>query len=222
APKTQCNALKLAQVVTWMQKSRSVFSLKDLEKELPKIAGISGMQVKDYIQALQDDNKISCEKIGAGNWFFSFPSQAKREADSSLKKVRGDHEQINGIVKDLHHKLAERAAQLEQEETMTDAGVDSREELMHEKAVLEADLQTLRKQLAAYSEDDPAEMQRRETECTKLYHDADQYTDHIVSMEEWLEKACGTEAVSSSRFEYGEEWDTEEFEMTPLSDPNGP
>ncbi|EME80476.1 uncharacterized protein MYCFIDRAFT_166800 [Pseudocercospora fijiensis CIRAD86] len=204
-----------------MQRSRSVFSLKDLEKELPKVAGVSSIQVKDYIQALQDDSKISCEKIGSGNWFFSFPSQARREADSSLKKVRGDHEQISGIVKDLHHKLAERAAQLEREETMTDAGQDSRAELMHEKVVLEADLQTLRKQLAAYSEDDPTEMQRRETECTKLFHDADQYTDQIVSMEEWLEKNYGREAVSASRFEYGEEWDSEEFEMTPLSDPNG-
>nr|POE54137.1 hypothetical protein CFP56_73408 [Quercus suber] len=46
APKTNCNVLKLAAVVSYLQKSRVAHNIKDLEKHLPSVASINGMQVK--------------------------------------------------------------------------------------------------------------------------------------------------------------------------------
>lgn len=46
APKTNCNPVKLASVITYMQKSCVAHSIKDLEKQLPSVASINGMQVK--------------------------------------------------------------------------------------------------------------------------------------------------------------------------------
>ena len=41
--------------------------IKDLEKALPMIASINGMQVKDYLTAMTNENSIRMEKIGGGN-----------------------------------------------------------------------------------------------------------------------------------------------------------
>jgi hypothetical protein len=46
APKTICNPTKLASVVTYLRRSRVAHSIKDLEKHLPSVASINGMQVK--------------------------------------------------------------------------------------------------------------------------------------------------------------------------------
>lgn len=41
-----CNPVRLASIVTYLQKSRTAHTIKDLEKQLPSVASISGMQVK--------------------------------------------------------------------------------------------------------------------------------------------------------------------------------
>lgn len=174
----------------------------------------------DYVQALQDDNKISCEKVGAGNWYFSFPSQAKREADASLQTAQADHDKLDVVVRELRHKLAEKAAQLEQEEAaaMGDgSGQDGREEVMHSKMVLEAEVQTLRTELAAHSDSDPAEFQRRDAECQQFLQDVEQYTDQILELESWIKNAASEDALACCQVGfYGEEWNADEYELREL------
>jgi hypothetical protein len=46
APKTNCTPAKLTAALTYMQKSRVAHTIKDLEKHLPSVAQINGMQVK--------------------------------------------------------------------------------------------------------------------------------------------------------------------------------
>jgi len=53
---------------------------------LPAAAGISGMQVKDYLTALVDENKIRVEKIGSGNWYWCFRGDEKRQKEVELEK----------------------------------------------------------------------------------------------------------------------------------------
>ena len=42
----KCNPLKLTSIITYFQKSRVAHNIKDLEKHLPAVASINGMQVK--------------------------------------------------------------------------------------------------------------------------------------------------------------------------------
>ena len=49
APKTNCTPAKLTAALTYMQKSRVAHTLKDLEKHLPSVAQINGMQVKGIV-----------------------------------------------------------------------------------------------------------------------------------------------------------------------------
>lgn len=44
--KITCNPQKLASIVSYLQRSRTAHTIKDLEKHLPSVASINGMQVK--------------------------------------------------------------------------------------------------------------------------------------------------------------------------------
>jgi hypothetical protein len=68
------------------------------------------MHVKDYLQVLADDNKIRVEKIGSGNWYWSFPSDEKRAKDAALEKAQDEFNKANSIVTELRAKVDEAGA----------------------------------------------------------------------------------------------------------------
>ncbi|EMC91213.1 hypothetical protein BAUCODRAFT_28353 [Baudoinia panamericana UAMH 10762] len=210
-PKVNCNPVKLASIVTYFQKSRVAHSLKDLEKQLPSVASINGMQVKDYIQALQDDNKINVEKIGSGNWYWSFPSQDKKIREKALDDARSAYDKANAINEDLKIKLAESQAQREDEQDMLDSGGERRETLVATKTGLEAEVKRLQMELSAYSDSDPTELERKAKDLNGFKAVVGQCTDDIYSMEGWFKSIGQSEAVQALRVQlYGDELDAEE------------
>ena len=81
------------------------------------------MQVKDYLQALADDNKIRVEKIGSGNWYWSFPSDEKKAKEAALEKAQAEHCKADNIVMELQTKVDEAgAARAEDEEMLMGPG----------------------------------------------------------------------------------------------------
>lgn len=44
--KVNCNPQKLISIVSYLQRTRTAHTIKDLEKNLPSVASINGMQVK--------------------------------------------------------------------------------------------------------------------------------------------------------------------------------
>lgn len=81
------------------------------------------MHVKDYLQALADDNKIRVEKIGSGNWYWSFPSDEKKAKDTALEKAQAEYNKINATVAELQSKVDEAgAARAEDEDMLMDTG----------------------------------------------------------------------------------------------------
>jgi hypothetical protein len=75
APKVNCNPQKLASIITYFQKSRTVHSIKDLEKQLPSVASINGMQVKGMSRA------FSIEGVSADFALRLPPGSPGREQD---------------------------------------------------------------------------------------------------------------------------------------------
>lgn len=72
---------------------------------LPQVSSINGMQVKDYLQALSDDNKIRVEKIGSGNWYWSFPADEKKAKEAALKKSQEEYDKASATMADLQAKV---------------------------------------------------------------------------------------------------------------------
>jgi hypothetical protein len=76
------------------------------------------MQVKDYLQALSDDNKIRVEKIGSGNWYWSFPSDEKKAKEAMLEKAQEESSKAIATLTELQAKVDEAGAAREEDEDM--------------------------------------------------------------------------------------------------------
>lgn len=84
------------------------------------------MHVKDYLQSLADDNKIRVEKIGSGNWYWSFPSDDKKAKDAALEKAQAEHNKANATVVDLQAQVDEAgAARGDDDDSLMEAGESS-------------------------------------------------------------------------------------------------
>lgn len=116
--------MKLATILAWFHNTAVAHSIKDLEKALPQVGSISGMQVKDYLQALSDESMIRVEKIGSGNWYWSFPSDAKKAKEAALEKAQEEYNKAKTAATELQMKVDEAgAARGEDEDMLTDIGM---------------------------------------------------------------------------------------------------
>jgi hypothetical protein len=187
------------------------------------------MHVKDYLQALADDNKIRVEKIGSGNWYWSFPSDEKQAKDAALAKAQDDYNKANATVAELQAKVDDAgAARADDKDMLMETGEDDstwlgtacwqhpggdRKTLITKHGDLTKEVEKLRTELAAYSEQDPVEVEKKAAETQKARSDADKFTDQIYSMEGWFKQqyAGENETVTNiMKMLYGDEYDEEE------------
>ena len=76
---------------------KSPFNLKELTK-LAKAAGLAEKLVQDVNTQLMDDNYVSSDKIGTGNYFWAFPgSQGAQAKKQSCAASRG-RRRVNGVA----------------------------------------------------------------------------------------------------------------------------
>lgn len=208
APKMQPNAQKAATILAWFHRTAQAHNIKDLEKTLPQVSSISGMHVKDYLQSLSDDNKIRVEKIGSGNWYWSFPSDEKKAKDAALVKAREENSKAHAATAELQCKV-EAAGAARAEEIGGD-----RSTLTAKHAVLLQELEKLRGELNAYSEQDPVEMEKKVADIQQSRLDVNKCSDQILTMESWLnaQLGCGDRqhVLTVLRMLYKDEYDEED------------
>ncbi|EUC44517.1 hypothetical protein COCMIDRAFT_37610 [Bipolaris oryzae ATCC 44560] len=215
APKIQPNPQKAASILAWFHKTAQAHSIKDLEKTLPQVSSINGMQVKDYLQALSDDSKIRVEKIGSGNWYWSFPADEKKAKNAILKKAQEEYGKASVAVSELQARVeGAEAARAEDEDMLMEPG-GNRQTLIAKHADLTKELEQLRTDLVAYSEQDPDELEKKESEAHKARLDAEKYTDHILAMQGWFKTNVGggeggEDFLNLLKMLYGDEYDSEE------------
>ena len=201
APKTIPPLAQQNLILTYIQQSLTVHNIKELEKSLPGVASISGMQVKDYLQALSDEGKIRVEKIGSGNWYWSFLSEEKANRENIIDCLEAEKEKIDAAVRSLK-------AQVEAADT-TRGQDDEREELLKSNAQLEEDVAVLKKELEGFKDGDPTEVERKRKEMDEFKAAAERWTDNIGILESRLRGMLGgnleqLEAVQ--RETYGSEY----------------
>jgi hypothetical protein len=172
----------------------------------------------DYVQNLQDDGKLNCEKVGSTNWLWSFPSEGKKITYSAFEAAQKDHAKAHDGVMALRQKIAERAAELDQEQGESEGAGESRDELTTHQATLEAELQTMRRELRSYSDDDPTEIEHKGLEAKRLFEEATAYTEDIYTLEDYFKKqGVPTEQMTTIQVGiYGDEFDTEEYALREL------
>jgi len=169
------------------------------------------MQVKDYIQALTDENQVHVEKIGSGNWYWAFLGEELRAKETALAKATEEHDKATAIVEDLQQKIEEASAERQN-------GDDGDETIGRAATTLKYDqlvegIAGMKSELAGYSQNDPVEMDRRKHEAIQLRASIETLTDQIVEMEEYLMGKSGMDretAVAWKRETYGTEFSEED------------
>lgn len=164
------------------------------------------MQVKEYIQALSDEGQIRVEKIGSGNWYWTFLSEEKRAKDGILSEVRDEKVKVAKAVEDLKEKVEAAENGREEDGHGEDGG---RVELLRTYEDGKGELERLRVELEGYKDGDPQEVVRKKEEAEALKIRAMRWTDNIYCLEGRLREITGgdREAVEGvRRMCYGDEY----------------
>ncbi|KAE9381676.1 meiotic nuclear division protein-like protein 1 [Stipitochalara longipes BDJ] len=209
APKNLPAAAKQQKILDYFRESMSVFTFKELEKILPAVASINAMQVKDVLQGLQDENLIRVEKIGSGNWYWCFTSDAKKLKENTINTLKAEKSKLVTSIAEIERQIEEEIAQREDDKEMLEGNGMNRNTLLGAYEALLKEADHLDKELACYSDSDPAEIQRKMGEVKILKASAIRWTDNIEALEcmvsdltrdrnqtsELMQNACGDEYV---------------------------
>src|SRR5450432_1852436 len=194
-PKSVPAEVKQAKAVEWFRQSLAAHSFKDLEKAIPTVVSINRMQVKDFIQALTDEGLIRVEKIGGGNWYWSFPSDAKKINGNILSNLMKEETKLQASISDIDIQIQkEMAAREEDEDMLEDGGIDRKALLGAYERLLE-ETAALAKELDAYSDSDPTEILRLAGETKMLKESAEKWTDYIEAVEGLFKNITGDRAA---------------------------
>ena len=142
------------------------------------------MQVKDYLQALSDEGKIRVEKIGSGNWYWSFLSEEKKSRDNVLGKLKEELAKVEGSLGELEEKVRQASEKRGEED-------EERGKLVSVRLELEGEVGGLRKELEGYKDGDPGEVERRRKEIRGLQAKAEVWTDNIGVLEAYVLNLMG-------------------------------
>ena len=198
---------KEALIIAHLRATGTCHTLKELEKTLPAVASINGIQVKEYVQALVDEGNLRVEKIGSGNWYWSFESDEKRERERQLARVQKEVEQARRSCSDAEAAVAAETMQRQNE---TDAGHEvERETLRRRKADLETQLHRLRATCTVGDSPSRKGDQQLQKELAEFRQQALQWTDNCYVLEQYLRKLAGgdREIVAAVLREcYGDEY----------------
>ena len=178
-------------------------TLKELEKVLPSVASINGMHVKDYLQALSDEGKIRVEKIGSGNWYWSFASEEKKAREHALATLHDEKDKLDGVIRELRDRVTAATA------TRTDGADSDRGDLVAEHARVAREVLALKAELNSYRDGDPGELGRKRAEVVALRAKAERWTDNVGILEQWVGQMLGGDRERMEAVQmmcYGEEY----------------
>ncbi|EGX50466.1 hypothetical protein AOL_s00076g16 [Orbilia oligospora ATCC 24927] len=186
-PKFNPSAAKLIAVESYFTTHQPItaHSIKDLEKSLPTATGISAMQVKDYLTALVDENKIRVEKIGSGNWYWCFKGDEKKQMENEVKGWEKEVKGLEGRVKEVKQEI-----EIEGEKNIGDSEDKvKRATKMKTLQFLSKEKAELEKELALYAENDPVQIDRLKELLLLLKTAANEHTNNIYAIDSYLKSA---------------------------------
>ena len=174
---------------------------------------------KDYVQALVDDGLATAERIGAANWFWSFASEERVRREGVRGRAEKERGRLVAVVGALRGEVEELERRRRREE---DGGIGDgceREALVERQAALNVELEGLRAELAAYSEHDPGELEKRKGLVLQKRIEAEAATEKILCIEAWFKKQVGGDKsllLTMKQMWYGEEFDEEDLGLREL------
>lgn len=165
------------------------------------------MNAKEHVQALVDESLVRVEKIGAGNWYWAFGSDAKKGREAVLAALRAEDRSVSEKVEVLRGQVGERKAADQEAEAEADG--EGRDELRGRVEGLRGEVDALKVELGRFEEGDPAALEEMRREVERARQRAEVWTDNCWVLEGWVRDELGAdrEAVDGLRREcYGNEY----------------
>ena len=141
------------------------------------------MQVKEYLQALSDDGKIRVEKIGSGNWYWSFVSEEKQNKENALAKLQEEKMKLDTKISEMKGEILRRKESNGEEGEKT--------QLAEALEGVKVEVEALKVELAGYRDNDPTEVLKKREETNALKAQAEMWTDNIYVLEGRLTEMAG-------------------------------
>ncbi|ETL91853.1 hypothetical protein L917_09686 [Phytophthora nicotianae] len=197
---------KRERILRIYHESKEVFNLKEVEK-LGSKAGVVLQTVKDVNQALVDDALVDCDKIGSGNYFWSFPSKLSQ----SRKRKLSELEQRRHTAQE---KLAKVKQNIEEQKSLRSDSVrtnisrgnfggvlmewiiceqDERVQKLRRLEEQKAKVNGLRTKVQHLAENDPAILEELERKVRMAKEGSDRWTDNVYTLKAWVVKKRGVE-----------------------------
>lgn len=174
---------KLEKIINFFKKSLDIFSIKELEKKIPKECGISSMLVPDLLKKLADDNLISIEKCGASNIYWCFPYQKHHhyscETEKAALAIEGFKEEIE--------KKKEQLSKIR----VTKASTPERDELLAEYNKLKSKVTEIEANKKHNEECSVSEYKSFIKEIKETKEKINKLTDDIFTMQGYVSKKYG-------------------------------
>ncbi|KAL0244433.1 hypothetical protein GEMRC1_008517 [Eukaryota sp. GEM-RC1] len=164
---------KLERVLQFFHDNQRIFNMKELEKKIPKATGVTLQTVKEVVQSLVDDRLVDTDKIGSGNFYWAFLSQAKLSRTSVLNKLQTQLSTLNAQVKSLEKKLASLESL---------RCIDGRHFLMEEYLSLRTREKELSSQLSQYNSLDPEVIDQINSETAEFVEAANRWGENIYTI----------------------------------------
>ncbi|KAL4158028.1 hypothetical protein PRNP1_003808 [Phytophthora ramorum] len=175
---------KRERILRIYHESKEVFNLKEVEK-LGSKAGVVLQTVKDVNQALVDDVLVDCDKIGSGNYFWSFPSKLSQTRRRKLSELEQHHQTVQDkLVKVKQNVEKQKGLRPESEE---------RAQKLRRLEEQKAKVQVLRTKVQHLAENDPEILEQLERKVRMAKEGSDRWTDNVYTLKSWVVKKRGVE-----------------------------
>ncbi|KAJ4497152.1 meiotic nuclear division protein 1 [Lentinula lateritia] len=165
---------KRVKLLEIFHETKDFYQLKELEKLGPKLKGIVSQSVKEVLQSLVDDGLVQGDKIGASNFFWSFPSH-----QGAVIQGRVDNAKEMKISQQT--QLLEIQQSIEREKS-TRIESESRTAAIAKLQYMKKELAKLDEELTAYGACDPVKLEETRRAITLGKEAAIRWTENYSAL----------------------------------------
>lgn len=199
--KTTSQEEKLDLCVNFFLENIEPFSLKELEKRLPKFHhALKQPLVKDLLVALAADSRIDTDKIGSSNQYWLFPSAASESRKRKKNELETQIENENQKKVKLEEEITE-ASEGKEESDERNNYLQQLEEIRKERA-------NVATQLKRFEELDPELIEKIRSDVKTCKDSANRWTDNVFSLVSYCKNKFNMDSKTIYQmFEISEEFD---------------
>ncbi|EFC46704.1 predicted protein [Naegleria gruberi] len=199
--KTTSQEEKLDIVVDFFLQHCEPFSLKELEKKLPKFnSAIKFPLIKDLLTSLSADSRIDTDKVGSSNQYWLFPSAA-----SEVRKRKKSE------LEDQVENEKQKKIKLEEEIQEASEGKENTEErsgYLEELQEIRKEREGVNAQLKRFEDLDPELIEKIKSDVSVCKDSANRWTDNIFSLVGYCKKTFNMDnSTIYQMFEIPEDFD---------------